>query len=287
MSRGFGYNPPMTFLHISGYRFQDLASLEELEEKFRRAIREKADQLSLKGTVILSPEGINFSICGVKDSVQKFKDFLMSFLELSSIESRESWTHTVPFKRMLVKLKNRLLPLSTQSKESQAPYLSPEDLRTWIDEGRDFVLLDTRNEYEVRAGTFDHAKSLNLNHFRFFAEKLKELPSDYKDKPIVTFCTGGIRCEKAAPLMAEQGFHQVYQLQGGILNYFEKEGAKHFNGSCFVFDKRVFLDPHLNEQSETACIRCGTVLSAQFANETGFNDDRACNCKSNEEIARS
>ena len=113
--------------------------------------------------------------------------------------------------------------------------ITPEELAKWLDEKKEFTLLDTRNDYEVAYGTFEQAVNLNIQHFVEIKDKINEIK---RDKPIVMFCTGGIRCEKAALYFLEQGYESVYQLKGGILGYFAKMGNKHYNGSCFVFDER-------------------------------------------------
>jgi UPF0176 protein len=127
-----------------------------------------------------------------------------------------------------------------------APALEPEVLRTWLDQGRRVVLLDTRNAFEVARGTFVGAEHLGNTSFRGFAAAAAGMPAPGGDVPIVTFCTGGIRCEKAAPLLRQLGHRNVYQLAGGILRYFERAGAAHFRGECFVFDERVALDAELD-----------------------------------------
>src|SRR5690606_23369538 len=119
----------------------------------------------------------------------------------------------------------------------------------WLDEGRDVVLLDTRNAFEVQAGTFRKAVHLGPKSFGQFPSAMQALDPALKDKTIVAFCTGGIRCEKAAPLLIHNGYRDVYQLQGGILQYFEDCGDAHFEGRCFVFDERTTLDANLRPQS--------------------------------------
>src|SRR5690606_14580586 len=113
------------------------------------------------------------------------------------------------------------------------------------DEGKDFIIIDTRNGFEYQMGTFKNAIDIETRHFNEFDEAIKKLPEEMREKPIVTFCTGGIRCEKAAPLMIKRGFKEVYQLDGGILKYFETCKGAHWNGECFVFDQRTAVDGNL------------------------------------------
>ncbi|MGC4004008.1 MAG: rhodanese-like domain-containing protein [Pirellulales bacterium] len=136
------------------------------------------------------------------------------------------------------------------------------ELKTWLDEGRTVTLLDTRNEYEVKLGTFESATTLGIDRFRDFPRAVEALPEELKERPIVMFCTGGIRCEKAGPFMERQGFRNILQLDGGILKYFEECGGSHYRGECFVFDQRVGVDPGLAETDSSQCFRCQTPLTS-------------------------
>ncbi len=127
------------------------------------------------------------------------------------------------------------------------PKLAPQELKRWLDEGRDLVLLDTRNQFEVDVGTFEHTLSLGLKSFREFPHATPALAQQVGVRTVVTFCTGGIRCEKATPWLISQGLREVYQLDGGILNYFEQCGGAHFRGACFVFDERGALEASLRQ----------------------------------------
>ena len=130
-----------------------------------------------------------------------------------------------------------------------APKLAPRELKQWLDEGRPVTLLDTRNDYEIKLGTFKNAKTLDIDHFRHFPAAVEKLPAEMKQQPIVMFCTGGIRCEKAAILMRESGLENVFQLEGGILKYFEETDGAHYQGGGFVFDERRALGADLQIQS--------------------------------------
>jgi predicted sulfurtransferase len=156
---------------------------------------------------------------------------------------------------MLVKVKKEIIPLglpSVRPREKTGARLAPRELKRWLDEKRDMVLLDTRNDYEIDHGTFETAMSLRLDHFREFPERLAEVPAELRDKPLVMFCTGGIRCEKASVVAMAQGFREVYQLDGGILKYFEECGGEHYEGRCFVFDRRIAVGSDLAETSPLA-----------------------------------
>ena len=163
-----------------------------------------------------------------------------------SIRFHETYSEFVPFQRLKVKLKKEIItirhPNTTPDAEHRAPSISPEELKQWLDEKRDITLLDTRNEYEISEGAFENAVNPHIQHFTELAGAVENLD---KKKPMVMYCTGGIRCEKAALLLQEQGFENVYQLDGGILGYFAKVGGAHYEGRCFVFDERVALDTSL------------------------------------------
>ena len=144
-----------------------------------------------------------------------------------------------------------------------APAITPENVQQWIESGKDFTLLDTRNAYEIESGTFEQAEHLNIAHFRDFqsaVHKALDAGTINPDKPIVTFCTGGIRCEKAAPWLIEQGFSEVHQIDGGVLNYFERTGGAHWEGDCFVFDDRVEVDKKLSPTGATWCTNCQLTI---------------------------
>jgi UPF0176 protein len=232
------------FVNLSAYQFTPLAELPAL----RTRIQDVARAGELKGTVLLSPEGINLFVAGRRESADVFVAALRSIPGLEHLAPKESLSARQPFGRMLVKIKKEIIAFGVPGIDparQPAPKLSPETLRQWLDEGRPVTLLDTRNDYEVQLGTFRGALPAGIARFRDFPAAVRRLPSELKDRPVVTFCTGGIRCEKAAPLLQREGFREVFQLEGGILKYFELCGSAHFEGECFVFDERVALDAHL------------------------------------------
>ena len=141
--------------------------------------------------------------------------------------------------------------------------IEPADLKAMLDDGTFVHVLDTRNDYELRVGTFENAIDLDIRSFRAFPEAIKSLPETMKDEPVVMFCTGGIRCEKASAIMIEAGFTNVKQLKGGILGYFETVGGDHWNGDCFVFDQRVAVNPALQETETVVCFACRQPLSLE------------------------
>ncbi len=246
-------------VNIAAYKFAELQNLEELREELRSECRER----DLKGSILLSPEGINLFIAGESPAVEWLLARLRGVAGLYDLMPKYSESEEQPFNRMLVKLKNEIIAFGVAGinpARYTSPRLAPKQLKEWLDEGRPVLLLDTRNDYEIRLGTFAGARRLGIDHFRDFPEAVRQLPEEMKDIPVVSFCTGGIRCEKAAPLLEREGFKTVYQLDGGILKYFEECGGAHYEGECFVFDKRVGVDPALQETGSQLCFACQEPL---------------------------
>jgi len=250
----------MSFLNIAAYKFAELQGLPKLRERLKNQCR----SLELKGSILLSPEGINLFVAGEHHAVEELLATLRSIPGLESLQEKRSESDEQPFNRMLVKIKQEIIAFGIDG-INPARYTSPKvtakELKRWLDEGRVFTLLDTRNTYEVKLGTFAGAVTLPLRHFRKFPEAVDALPAEMKQTPVVSFCTGGIRCEKASPYLERAGFREVYQLEGGILKYFEECGGAHWEGECFVFDKRVGVDPALRETGSQLCFACQQPLT--------------------------
>lgn len=249
-------------LNIAAYKFVPLDNLEDR----RTQLKAYCVELGLLGTILLSPEGINMFVAGEPTQVEQLLAHLRGQEEFTDLEAKRSYSDKVPFRRMLVRLKKEIIPCgieSIQPEQKTSPKLSAKELKQWLDQGRKVRLLDVRNKYEIELGTFEGAEELDLGHFRDFPEAVDRMPEEAKTEPLVMFCTGGIRCEKAGPVMEEAGFKEVYQLDGGILKYFEECGGEHYDGSCFVFDGRVALDPELNPTGNLLCFACQAVLDAE------------------------
>ena len=150
------------------------------------------------------------------------------------------------------------------------------ELKQILDAGKEVIVLDTRNEYECRIGTFENALELNIRSFRDFPKAIEELDENLKDKPVVMFCTGGIRCEKASVVMMDAGFSNVKQLKGGILGYFEQVGGDYWNGDCFVFDRRVAVNPQLEETDVVQCYACRVPLLLEEQNSGEYVIAQSC-----------
>ena len=160
--------------------------------------------------------------------------------------------------------------------EFTGPNIKPEQFQEMLDKEEEVIVLDTRNDYEVRVGTFKNAIDLNIPSFRDFPEAVSKLPEEYKKKPIVMFCTGGIRCEKASAVMLKSGFENVKQLEGGVLNYFKDTDASHWDGDCFVFDDRVAVDKGLNETDYVMCYSCREPLTKEEVRSPDYKVDDYC-----------
>ena len=262
-------------VNISAYQFVPLTNLPSLRER----LLSKCKALKLKGTILLSTEGINLFVAGAREAIDSLLEEVRSIPGLEQFTPKISLSDEQPFNRMLVRIKKEIIAFGVPGinpAERTSPKLPPAELKRWLDEGRPVTLLDTRNEYEVKAGTFKNALTLGIDHFRDFPSAVAKLPEELKHAPIVMFCTGGIRCEKAGPYMEREGFQQVYQLEGGILKYFEECGGEHYSGDCFVFDRRVGVDPDLAETQNTQCFRCQAILTPDDQADPRYKVGESC-----------
>jgi predicted sulfurtransferase len=274
---------PLPILNASAYKFAELRDLPELREQLKGECVARA----LKGTILLSPEGINLFIAGECTAVESLVSTIRAIPGLETLEAKLSESDEQPFNRMLVKLKNEIIAFGVEGinpARHTSPRLPAKELKRWLDEGRPVTLLDTRNTYEVKLGTFAGAVTLPIRHFRKFPAAVDGLPEELKQAPVVSFCTGGIRCEKAAPYLERAGFREVYQLEGGILKYFEECGGAHWEGECFVFDKRVGVDPALQETGSQLCFACQEPLTAEEVKDPRYQYEVSCPYCYNEKV---
>lgn len=242
-------------LNISAYKFVPLHDLAALQEQ----LRSQTQSRQIKGTILIAEEGINLFLAAPKEAIHIFIDWLRQDDRFADLAPKESWSDHQPFKKMLVKIKSEIIRMNhptIRPHTGRAPAVTPEVLNRWLDQGHDdngrpVVVLDTRNAFEVDYGSFDHAIDYRISKFTEFPQAIAAHKETLKDKTIVSFCTGGIRCEKAAIYMREIGLEHTYQLDGGILKYFEETDARHFHGDCFVFDEREALDPQLSSHPRT------------------------------------
>ena len=239
-----------TILNISTYKFVPVSDTEALRERCLN----KAQALELKGTLLIAEEGINLFLAGTAQAVRSFVAFLQEDPRFADLQPKESWSAAQPFRKMLVKVKREIIRMNhptIQPAQGRAPAVDAHTAKRWLDQGHDdqgrpVITLDTRNAFEVDYGTFEGALDWRITRFSEFPEAAQAHKAAMQDKTVISFCTGGIRCEKAAIYLREMGLSSVYQLEGGILKYFEEVGNAHYQGGCFVFDERESLAPDLS-----------------------------------------
>ena len=258
------------FINISVYKFAPLSGLPELRARLLQLTKGQC----LRGTILLSTEGINLFVAGTRTQIDILLVALRAVPGLGDLTPKESLSQEQPFNRMLVKIKKEIIAFGIEGLDPAG--LPARTLKQWLDEGRPVTLLDTRNDYEVRMGTFNGARAAGIDHFRDFPAAVARLPEALKHQPIVMFCTGGIRCEKAGPYMEREGFTNVHQLDGGILKYFEECGGAHYSGECFVFDRRVGVDPQLKETKTVMCFNCQMPLTPAEQQHPHYVADKTC-----------
>ncbi|MCY4641284.1 MAG: rhodanese-like domain-containing protein [Gammaproteobacteria bacterium] len=251
--------------NIAGYQFKTITDVHGVHNQ----IQTLCAQTHLKGTIFIGPEGINLGLAGSGADIEYVLQRLDSTCGFGRLQVNTTYSDMTPFKRLLVKVREELVPakslpaISTADfpDPAQPAYITSERLRQWFDSGQGMTLLDLRNSFEYELGSFDHATHLGLRHFRELGNASNRLAKLPKDRPVVTFCTGGIRCERGAPYIARQGFEQVYKLKGGVLDYLGKFKDRCWHGDCFVFDDRVTLDCRLEPTFKRLCRSCQTALN--------------------------
>lgn len=245
---------------ISFYKY---VNIEDPEAFFKEHLNWCLEN-GIKGKVYLAKEGISGSIFGDDEVTSKYKNHLKNYKIFEDVWFKETPTDQIAFNKMHVRVKSEIVNsgLTKTSLEHTAPKLTPEQLLKFYENKKDFVIVDARNWYESKIGKFKDAITPQITHFREWPKVVESL-SEYKDKTIVTYCTGGIRCEKASAYMREQGFKDVYQIDGGILNYIQKFPDTYWEGGMFVFDDRRVFEPNTKEELKyTAnCNFCGKPTS--------------------------
>ena len=246
----------MSIVNIAAYKFIRLDDLTELREQLWLACH----ALALKGTILLAPEGINLFLAGTRTAIDEFMTGLRADLRFSDIPVKESVSDSVPFRRLRVRLKREIITMHMPTicpEGGRAPAIDAPTLQRWLtqgcdDDGRAIVMLDTRNDYETSVGKFDGAVDYALASFTEFPAAMAADRERFADKTVVSYCTGGIRCEKAALHMQNLGIEHSYQLDGGILKYLEQTDGSHWHGDCFVFDDRTAVDAQLQPVAPAA-----------------------------------
>lgn len=243
------------------YKFTEI----ENPEQFALEHLDYCKSRDLVGKVLVAKEGINGSLSGTKEQMESYKSYLTSLEIFSDVRFKEETSTFNPFKKMIVRVKNEIIRMDKELDLTKTgKYISPEELLDLYESGEDFIMLDTRNNYESRVGKFKNAVTPDIDNFRDFPEALKDF-EDKKDRKIITYCTGGIRCEKATAYMLEQGFQDVYQLKDGIINFCQRYPDTIWDGKCFVFDQRLISDVDPGGGTISECIWCGGPTD-RFAN---------------------
>lgn len=258
------------------YKFVSLEDYEQLRER----VLEVTEEAETRGTLLLALEGINGTIAGTREGVDKVLNFLRADPRLVDLDHKESYTDENPFYRMKVKLKKEIVTIGDQSvnpNQAVGTYVEPEDWNDILNDP-DMIVLDTRNDYEVSIGTFEGAVNPHTTSFREFPEYVKENIDPKKQKKVAMFCTGGIRCEKASSYMLTEGFDEVYHLKGGILKYLEKVPVEEqkWDGECFVFDNRVAVDNQLNVGHYDMCHACRMPITEEDKQRDEYEQGVSC-----------
>ncbi len=274
----------MSIVNLAAYRFVTIDS----PEAWRPLVIERCQSLGLRGTILLAPEGINLFVAGPREATDAFVAWLRGDAlfegKFADLQFKESLSDSQPFRRMLVRIKREIITMkkpAIKPELGRAPFVDAPTLKAWLDRGHDdagrpVVMLDTRNAFEVDVGTFDNALDYRIDKFSEFPAVIDANRADLEGKTVVSFCTGGIRCEKAAIHMKDIGIDHVYQLEGGILKYFEEVGGAHYHGDCFVFDYRTALNPQLEPTSDVNCFACRAVVSAEAQQSPLYVPGRSC-----------
>lgn len=260
---------------VALYKFVTLTDYKAMREPLLTYCRER----KITGTLLLAEEGINGTIAGEMAAMEAVLSYLKSDERLADIDYKESFSDTNPFYRMKVKLKKEIVTLGVPGIDPNkrvGSYVKPEQ---WSALVRDpsVLVIDTRNDYEVQIGTFDGAVNPNTDSFREFPAFVEKLDKN-KHPKVAMFCTGGIRCEKASAYMLEQGFEEVYHLQGGILKYLEEvpEQESVWQGDCFVFDHRVAVNHQLEGGRYSMCYACRRPISDQDKGAEFYQEGVSC-----------
>ncbi|MES1965494.1 rhodanese-related sulfurtransferase [Psychrobacter sp. AH5] len=254
-------------------RFSDFAG-------YRQSILDKMLDNEVKGTLLIASEGINGTISGLRSGIDNVLDYLRSIEAIGSFSFKESYTSEQPFYRTKVKLKKEIVTMGVEDidpLQSVGRYVKPEDWNALISDP-EVILIDTRNDYEVQIGTFQNAINPNTETFREFPDYVAKELDPNKHKKVAMFCTGGIRCEKSTAYMREQGFEEVYHLEGGILKYLEEipSDESMWQGDCFVFDNRVSVNHNLEKGDYEQCFACRMPITAEDMQSAAYSKGESC-----------
>jgi UPF0176 protein len=242
------------------YKYAQLDDAEELAVKHLKYCQE----VGLVGRVLIANEGLNGTVSGTKEQCEAYMIYVESDPRLSNIHWKIDEVEEPSFSKMHCRYRTEIVHSglfeSINPLEKTGVHLEPAEFKKLKDE-EDVIVLDVRSNYEHKLGKFKNALTLDIDNFREFPEKVAEL-EQYKDKKVLTYCTGGIKCEKASAFLLKNGFKEVYQLHGGIINYGKEVGGEDFEGDCYVFDNRVHVQVNtVNPSVISACVNCGETTT--------------------------
>ncbi|WP_073275319.1 oxygen-dependent tRNA uridine(34) hydroxylase TrhO [Microbulbifer donghaiensis] len=258
------------------YKFVTLEDFTSLRDPLLNVMLEN----SVRGTLLLAREGINGTVAGSREGIDSLLSYLTSDPRLAELDYKESYTDQLPFLRSKVKLKREIVTMGVEGidpRRTVGTYVRPADWNALISDP-EVVLIDTRNDYEYQVGTFKNAVNPNTTSFREFPQYVSDNLDPARHKKVAMFCTGGIRCEKSTAYLKEQGFEEVYHLQGGILKYLEEVPKEEtlWQGECFVFDERVTVDHDLQRGNYDQCNACRMPVTAEEMQSPKFEQGVSC-----------
>ena len=292
--RNIGYIMP-NMGHNSGnitvsalYHFALLEDFEALKTPFLKFM----ESHNIKGTILIAREGINGTVAGTHKNIKAFHDFIKSDERLAGTVTKESYFDEFPFHRTKVKLKKEIVTMGIENidpNEIVGTYVKPADWNALISDP-DVIIVDTRNDYEIGIGTFKNALNPDTTTFREFPAYVDENLKEFKDKKIAMFCTGGIRCEKSTAYLKQQGFGEVFHLEGGVLKYLEEipQNESLWEGECFVFDSRVSVKHNLEKGIYDQCFACRMPITEDDKTHEYYMQGVSCHhcCKDQTEDQR-
>jgi len=243
----------MEYKTITFYKYVKLDNPDQITGYFRGL----CESLDLLGRILIGKEGVNAGVSGTKDNIEKFKKIIESKRQFAKMTYREQEVQDNSYHKLVVKVRNEIVTLGKDvDMTKKGRHVTPSRLKKWLDRNEEVIMLDARNDYEAKIGKFNNAVVLPIDKFRDFPEAAEKALKGKEDKRIVMYCTGGIRCEKSSAYLRQKGFKNVFQLQGGIINYANQFPNDYYKGKCFVFDDRISGDVK-SENVMSKCELCG------------------------------
>ena len=266
----------MNYTIAAFYRFTPIGDTEAL----RLELKHKLGVLDLCGTLLVAPEGINGTLAGVESAIEAMLEMLHVETGLPREEVKFSHSSEKPFHRLKIRLKREIITFHQPNADPSiqvGKHVAAQDWNALIADP-DVLLLDTRNRYETRLGTFEEALDPGIDQFSDFAEFVRQNLDATRHQKVAMFCTGGIRCEKASSFMLQEGFSEVYHLKGGILKYLEEvpTESSRWKGDCYVFDHRMAVGPGLSPGLYEMCFSCGEAVSPNDKSQPQFEEGVSC-----------